>query len=210
MPCIIFDFDGTLADTSRGIINTFQATLDRMGVPEIDESRIKSVIGLPLKQNFTIGAGFSDKQADKAVEIYRELFMGIALKTTTAFPGVVETVKTLYERSIPMAIASSRSRPSLLALSKEIGIGEYIPEDHIFGVESVARPKPAPDLVYAIAARLGVKPEESLVVGDTTFDLEMGRAAGAHTCGVTYGNQTAAQLMGACPDYLIDDLRKLL
>lgn len=210
MPCIIFDFDGTLADTSRGIINTFQATLDRMGVPHVEEDRIRSVIGLPLKQNFTIGAGFSDEQAEKAVEIYRELFMGIALKTTTAFPGVAETVKTLYERGIPMAIASSRSRPSLLALTKEIGIGEFIPQENIFGMESVARPKPAPDLVYAVAARLGVKPEETLVVGDTTFDLEMGRAAGAHTCGVTYGNQTGAQLMSACPDYLIDDIRNLL
>lgn len=210
MPCIIFDFDGTLADTSRGIINTFQATLDRMGIPRIEESRIKSVIGLPLKQNFTIGAGFSDEQADEAVEIYRELFMDIALQTTTAFPGVVETVRTLHERGIPMAIASSRSRASLLALAKETGIGEYIPEENIFGVEAVARPKPAPDLVYAVVARLGVKPEECLVVGDTTFDLEMGRAAGAHTCGVTYGNQTGAQLMSACPDYLIDDIRKLV
>lgn len=210
MPCIIFDFDGTLADTNRGIINTFQSTLDRMGRPRVEEDKIKSVIGLPLKQNFTIGAGFSDEDAGKAVDIYRELFMGIALQTVTLFPGVDEALKTLSERGIPMAIASSRSTKSLNDLSEVLGISKYVPQANIFGVESVARPKPAPDLVYAIIARLGVKPEESLVVGDTTYDIEMGKAAGAHTCAVTYGNQTAAQLMTSCPDYMIDDLRRLL
>lgn len=210
MPCIIFDFDGTLADTDKGIIGTFQATLDKMGIARVPEEKIKSVIGLPLKQNFTIGAGLSDEDADRAVTIYRELFMGIALQTVSLFPGVEETLKALSERGIPMAIASSRSGNSLKELARVLGIDRYIPQDHIFGVESVARPKPAPDLVYAVLARLGAKPEEALVIGDATYDLEMGRAAGAHTCGVTYGNQSAAQLMTACPDYLLDDLRKLI
>ena len=57
---------------------------------------------------------------------------------------------------------------------------------------------------------MGARPEETLVIGDTTFDIEMGKAAGCHTCGVTYGNQSADQLAGASPDYLLDDLRKLV
>ena len=210
MPCIIFDFDGTLADTNKGIIGTFLATLDKMGIPRVSEERIKAVIGLPLKQNFTRGADLPDEEADRAVVIYRELFMGIALQTVTLFPGVEETLKTLSERGIPMAIASSRSTNSLNELARVLGIDKYIPQANIFGVESVARPKPAPDLVYAIVARLGVKPQETLVIGDATFDIEMGKAAGARTCAVTYGNQSPDMLVTACPDYMIDDLRKLL
>ncbi|MBQ0025088.1 MAG: HAD family hydrolase [Bacteroidales bacterium] len=210
MPCIIFDFDGTLADTEKGITETFQRTLENMGRERVDVARIKGVIGLPLKQNFTDGADMADEDADRAVVIYRELFMDIALQTVTLFPGVKEALKALSDRKIPMAIASSRGEGSLRELSHFLGISEYIPDNHIFGVESVARPKPAPDMVYAILARLGAKPEETLVIGDTTFDIEMGRAAGAHTCGVTYGNQPASRLKTALPDYLVDDLRRLI
>lgn len=210
MPCIIFDFDGTLADTNKGIIGTFQATLKKMGREAVNDEAIKSVIGLPLKQNFTVGAGMSDEDADKAVDIYRELFMDIALQSVTLFPGVKETLKTLSERGIPMAVASSRGEDSLIKLCHFLGISEYIPDRHIFGVEAVARPKPAPDMVYAVLARLGAKPEDTLVIGDATYDIEMGKAAGAHTCGVTYGNQSAEQLFTAMPDYMVDDLRKLL
>lgn len=210
MPCIIFDFDGTLADTNRGIIDTFQATLEKMGRKRIDEQKIKSVIGLPLKQNFTVAADMSDEEAERAVAIYRDLFHDVAMKSIVIFPGVEETLRTLAERGVPMAIASSRGTPTLHEISSMLGIDRFIPLRLTFGVEAVARPKPAPDLVHLILSQTGAKPEETLVVGDATFDLEMGKAAGAHTCGVTYGNQSAQQLATACPDYLIDDLRKLL
>ena len=58
--------------------------------------------------------------------------------------------------------------------------------------------------------RMNIRADETLVVGDTTFDIEMGKAAGCYTCGVSYGNQSADQLAGASPNYLLDDLRKLL
>ena len=210
MPCIIFDFDGTLADTNRGITETFQATLLRMGRPQVDESRIKAVIGLPLKENFTKGADMTSEEADEAVKIYRELFFDIAPKTVALFPGVKETLQTLSERGIPMAVASSRSNNSLRQLMQSLGIDAFIPAENVFGADDVARAKPAPDLVYAVCARLGIKPEQALVVGDTTFDIEMGRNAGCHTCGVSYGNQSADQLAGASPDYIIADIRNLL
>ena len=126
------------------------------------------------------------------------------------FPGVRETLETLAARGIPMAIASSRGQHSLTMLVKMLGIDRFIPADRCFGLQTVARPKPAPDLVYVILGKLGVKPEETLVVGDTVYDIEMGRNAGCHTCAVTYGNQSADTLAGAFPDYIIDDLRKLL
>lgn len=210
MASIIFDFDGTLADTNRGIIGTFQATMDKMGLPRVDEEKIKGTIGLPLKQNFTVAAEMSDEEADKAVTIYRELFNSIAIPLTTLFPGVEEVLRTLSERKVPMAIASSRSTKSLRELCNVLGVTKYIDEEYIFGVETVARPKPAPDLVYVILGKLGAKPEETLVVGDATYDIEMGKAAGCYTCAVSYGNQSAQQLATAMPDYILDDLRKLI
>ena len=210
MAAIIFDFDGTLADTQRGILATAQEVLRRMGLPPADETAMAATIGLPLIENFTRGVGMPLEEAQRAVAIYREIFEEVAVPVIDLFPGVKETLRTLAERGVPMAVASSRGQHSLEMLMQKTGLAEFIPLDHLFGVETAARPKPAPDMVYVILGRLGAKPEETLVVGDTTFDLEMGRNAGCYTCGVSYGNQTAEQLATAAPNYIIDDLRKLL
>lgn len=210
MASIIFDFDGTLADTNRGIIATFRATLDEMGLPQVDDEKIKGVIGLPLKENFTVAAGLDSDRADEAVVVYRRLFNEIAIPTINLFPGVEDVLKALHDRKVPMAIASSRSTRSLTELSERLGISKYVPTGFLFGAETVARPKPAPDIVYVAMGKLGAKPEETLVIGDTNYDIEMGKAAGCHTCAVTYGNQPAQQLTAACPDYMLDDLTKLI
>jgi len=210
MAAIIFDFDGTLADTRTGILATAQETLRRMGMPPADEKALAATIGLPLIENFTRGAGMSEADARRAVAIYREIFEAFAVPVIQLFPGVEETLATLAERGIPMAVASSRGQRSLELLMQHTGLTKYIPLSLIFGVETAARPKPAPDMVYVILGKMGTKPEETLVVGDTAFDLEMGRNAGCFTCGVSYGNQTAEQLAVATPNYIIDDLRKLL
>ena len=210
MAAIIFDFDGTLADTQRGIIATAQEVLRRMGRGPADERALAATIGLPLRENFTRGAGLSDEEADRAVAIYRDIFETFAIPAITVFPGVEEVLAALSARGVPMAVASSRGQHSLEGLMHHLGLDRYIPLTLVFGVETAARPKPAPDILYVILGKLGVKPEEALVVGDTTFDIEMGRAAGCYTCGVSYGNQSAGQVAGASPNYLLDDLRKLL
>ena len=210
MAAIIFDFDGTLADTQRGIIATAQEVLRRMGREPADERALAATIGLPLKENFTRGAGLSEADATQAVDIYREIFQTFAIPAITLFPGVEEVLATLSARGVPMAVASSRGQFSLEGLMHHLGLDRYIPLSFVFGVETAARPKPAPDILYVILGKLGAKPEETLVVGDTTFDIEMGRAAGCYTCAVSYGNQSAGQLASASPNYLLDDLRKLL
>lgn len=207
---VIFDFDGTLADTTRGIVDTFQATMERMGRPKVAEERIRAVIGLHLKENFTKGADMTPEDADRAVEIYREIFFRIAPQTITAFPGVLDTLSALHSRGIRMAIASSRKSDSLSMLMDRLGISRYIPVEYAFGADCVENAKPAPDLVYEVCRKMDANPEDCLVVGDTVFDIEMGRRAHCRTCAVSYGNQSADLLAGASPDCIIDDIRKLL
>lgn len=210
MAALIFDFDGTLADTQRGILATAQEVLRRMGRGPADEKALAATIGLPLIENFTRGVGLSEEEAGRAVEIYRDIFESVAIPTITPFPGVEETLAALFSRGVPMAVASSRGQRSLEILMQHTGLDRYIPLTHVFGLETAARPKPAPDMVYVILGKLGAKPEGTLVIGDTTFDIEMGKAAGCYTCGVTWGNQSASQLAGASPNYLLDDLRQLI
>ena len=134
MPAIIFDFDGTLADTQRGILATSQETLRRMGLPPADDAALAATIGLPLIENFTRGAGLSEEEARRAVAIYRSIFDEVAVPVIQLFPGIEETLRTLAERGIPMAVASSRGQRSLEMLMTRTGLAQYIPVSMVFGV----------------------------------------------------------------------------
>ena len=203
---LVFDFDGTLADTTEGILKTTEATLQRMGLPAAEASVVQQAIGLPLQGSLR-AAGVPEDRIDEAVDVYHELFYNVAPKHITIFPGVKEGLETLAEKGFRMAIATSRGEPSLVSLLTEHGIRQYF---EVLGTTGcVERPKPAPDLVLWVLDRFGASPEEAMVIGDTTYDIEMGSAAGCSTCAVSYGNHSVERLRGSNPDYIVADLRDL-
>lgn len=115
-------------------------------------------------------------------------------------------MKRLYKKGFLLAVASSRSRSSLLRYLDQLHITDCI--SCIVAADDVSHVKSAPDMVFKVLDELGGKPEESIVVGDMIYDVEMGKNAGTKTCGVTYGNGTREQLSKA--DYVIDDFAELL
>ena len=207
---ILFDFDGTLADTREGIVRTVQGTLGRMGLPEADPVAIAKTIGLPLTECFRIATAAPDSQVEEAAAIYRDIFPSLALDHITLFPGVLDTLAKLHRLGITMAIVSSRHHMSLDPLMTSLGVEDFIPLCHAYGEDENLHPKPAPDLALKALSALGIKADQTLVVGDTVYDLLMGKAAGCHTCGVTYGNQSRQQLLTAQPTHLIDHFVDLL
>ncbi len=205
---IIFDFDGTLADTNKGIVRTFQATFVEMDIPDPGEAVITSTIGLVLKDAFKKAVpAFSDEEADNAVQVYRRLFETIGVPATEAFAGIPGILEALHNTGIRMSVASSRSHHSLERLAAKLGIDKYF--DMFCGAEDVVNHKPAPDMVNLIIDRYKLNPETTLVVGDAIYDLLMGRGAGCKVCGVTWGNQSREQLSAVSPDYIADDLSEL-
>ena len=207
---ILFDFDGTLGDTREGIIRTVQGTLKRMGLAEADPTEVSKTIGLPLPDCFRLATSTPESRIDEATAIYREIFPALALDHITLFPSVLETLALLHDKGIRMAIVSSRHHMSLDPLVQCLGIIQYIPIENVYGEDEALRPKPAPDLALKILREMELKAADTLVVGDTIYDLQMGAAAGCLTCGVTYGNQSRQQLLSAHPDHLIDHFCSLV
>lgn len=207
---IFFDFDGTLGDTSQGIIRTVQGTLQRMNLPEADPQAVARTIGLPLSECFRTATATPEERVNEAVEIYRAIFNDLALDCITLFPGVLETLHELSLRHVTMAVASSRHHFSLDPLVKQLGVSTYIPLSRVYGEDEALRPKPAPDMALKILTDLHADASQSLVVGDTTYDILMGNAALCDTCAVTYGNQDYHLLRTASPTYIISDIRDLL
>ena len=206
---VILDFDGTLADTQPIIIASIQATLKELHLPERTDAECRSIIGLPLAECFTTLCGVDDTMADRCADVYRRVFDELNTDgTVRLFPHVLETITALHDRGLQLAICSSRGRPTLEGFVKTFHLEHYV--SMVVSANDVEHHKPHPEPVQKIVAALGVAPEEAVVVGDASYDILMGRAAGCRTVGVTYGNQSAADLRAAGADHLIDDFADLL
>lgn len=206
---IIFDFDGTLADTNKGIVSTYKATFEEMGLPVPSTEKITSTIGLPLKDCFLAMDGtMTDAQADEAVIVYRRLFPSLAVECTSAFPGVPEMLKYFHGHGIKMAIATSRNSRTLGLLCSKLGIGEYF--ESMYSADDVINHKPAPDAAVKAMESMGLSADEVLVAGDATYDILMGKGAGCRTCACSWGNQSREMLQSAEPDFIIDSVSELI
>ena len=206
---VILDFDGTMADTRSLIVRTMQKVIATLHLDKRTDEECAAMIGLPLKETFTTLLPISKEQGLECERLYREIFAASdPIKSVQLFPKVLETIAGLHSKGITLTIASSRGHESLDAYVEEMQLAPYI--HYVLGAEDVEHAKPQPDAVLKTFKELGFTPEETLVVGDMTYDILMGSRAGAHTCGVTYGNGTREELLSVNAESIIDDFEQLL
>ena len=199
---IIFDFDGTLGDSQKLITDTMLATIERLNLPKRSREECARTIGLPLKECFSSIIPMSDEQAEECAKVYSEIFnVKNVPGVVKAFPGVVETLERLSSQGILMSIASSRSHRTLAKLMDELELSKYI--TYLIAADDVVDKKPAAESVLKTLRHFNVEAHETLVVGDTEFDILMGRNAGTHTCGVTYGNGSKESLEAAGAEWIV-------
>lgn len=205
----IFDFDGTLMDTSGVILSTIKATIEEMGLPNKTDDECRSIIGIRtdeagkyLYPNIDI----SNKEFARVFRAnYDRLKKGAHENT---FPGVIETLEKLRNKNCGLAIASSRRNASLNDYLDGLGIKDWF--QMIVGADNVTKGKPDPEPVLTILKSIGWDSYNTLVIGDADVDIMMGNAAGCKTCAVTYGNGTIDSLKKASPDYIVDDFSQIL
>ena len=207
---MIFDFDGTLGDTRRNIVTTMQMAIKEMQLPSRTEAECASTIGLPLAGCFrTLFPDIQEELIPRCAETYRRIFNENLQKITPeAFPGVVKTLETLKAQGFVLTIASSRSCNSLMELTRDMGIADYI--SYLIGADDVKEAKPKPEPVLKTLAVMHFDASETLVVGDMAVDILMGANAGARTCGVTWGNGSREELKDAGANFIIDKMEELI
>lgn len=211
-PTIIFDLDGTLIDTPRGIVETFTATLNTMGVTSCDPLAIKDTIGLPLELAFSklLSIEQTNTQISKYVKLYQSLFIDIVLPKAKEliFPGVLESLTEFKAKNISLAVATSKVFKSAEALLKAAELWEYF--DLVVGADQVTYPKPHPDMGILIMKTLCSSTDYTLMVGDTTHDLLMAKNAGIRSVAVTYGVHDIQMLKTADPTWIVDSFADIL
>lgn len=205
---IIFDFDGTLADTSQLIVATMQKSIQDYGLPFRNETQIKATIGVRLEEIPSILWPSFSGLGEQFGAIYRKNFEDLKNKIpVTLFTGVKDTLSEFKKKGYNLAIATSRSNRSVGELTQQLGIRDYF--NYLLGGNDVAQGKPHPESIYKILYETGWDPEESIMVGDMGVDILMGRNAGIKTCGVTYGNGKEIELKEAGADYIVSDFSNL-
>ena len=207
---VIFDFDGTLADTKENIILTFQMTMKELVVEIKSRQECAATIGLTLEDAFKVL--YPGMAAEKYIllrDTYRRIFKeNRKILVPGLFPEVMETLEELRRRGYLMSIASSRQSPSLHSFLEDMKIAHLF--EYAVGGDNVEHPKPAPDAVLQILRHYNLSAEEAFVVGDMPFDINMATNAGVKSCGVTWGNADAAQLKESGANYVIDKMSQLL
>jgi HAD superfamily hydrolase (TIGR01509 family) len=205
---VLFDFDGTLADTTQPIIIAMGMMLEELGLPYKTEAERKSGIGLAMPENLKYACGVPEDKISEGERLYRKYFSENAKGNVTLYEGVREVLEQLHKQGYALGIVTSRKNDTLTEFMKDLGIYDLF--GAIISVDHVINHKPHPETVFKALEILGKKPEQALVVGDATYDILMGKGAGCRTCGVSYGHQGRDTLSTVSPDYIIDSMRELL
>lgn len=205
----LFDFDYTLADSSRGIVKCFRNVLTRHRYLNVTDEAIKRTIGKTLEDSFSILTGVTDLAQLKAFrqEYGQEADVYMNMNTRL-FSDTLSTLKALKAQGARVGIISTKYRFRILSFLKEYQPEEFL--DIVVGGEDVKTAKPSPEGVLFALKHLGSTPQETLYIGDSTVDAETARNAGVDFAGVLNGMTTADELSTYPHRMIIENLRELI
>jgi phosphoglycolate phosphatase len=203
---IVFDLDGTLADTLPDLAAAANFACRRLGLPEHSPEAIRGMIGggeRKLIQRL-VGPAAQDRVED-CLKLYLDHYTRHNGELTRLYPGVTDTLARLAGRNL--AVLSNKLQRLTQQALEAIDLARFFVA--IRGGGEGIPLKPAPDHLLALTADLGVKPARTLMVGDKPADIRAGQGAGACTAAVTYGYGDPDSLRAASPDFLLQQFSQL-
>ncbi len=181
---VIFDMDGTLADTSPGILSSHIHTLKSMGCDVPDMDKLHTLIGGPLLGTYKNVFKLSDEDARTAVRIYREYYSIHGVHQANVYPGIPELLRNLKAAGCLLMVATLKAERFARPMLAELNIAQYF--DFIFGVDENDT-KTKADLLKQCISVSKLSVADTVLVGDSAFDIEGAREVGIGFIGVTYG-----------------------
>ena len=184
---VIFDFDGTVADTGEGILKSLQYSFIAMGDPAPDLSDLKKFIGPPVYYSYTTFYGICEDKVDLYVKKYRERYSEKGIYESKVYDGVKELIISLKEKGIKVGIASSKPERLIYAVSDYLQITNLF--DAIVGVKSDnSKHSTKAGLITQAMNDMGATDKNKvLMVGDRMFDIDGAHDAGIKCCGALWG-----------------------
>ena len=204
---VVFDWDGTLMDSTGQIVAAAMVTIRDLGLPERPPEAVRNIIGLGLREGWQTlfpeldAAGFA-----AFVDAYRDRFLSPAFQTARLFERAAEVVEELAGRGLVLAVATGKSRRGLDRDLEATGLGRFMAGSR---TADETRSKPDPAMLLELMQGLGAAPETTLMVGDTEWDLEMARRAGVSAIAAGYGAHAPDRLQRYAPLACIERIEEL-
>ncbi len=198
---LVFDWDGTLVDSAQAIVEALQGACVDLGLDPPTEARARHIIGLGLRDALRYAVPHvAEKDYRNLVDRYRVHFLARDARMTL-FPGVAEGLEELQRAGYMLAIATGKSRRGLERALDQMNVRRYFAASRC---ADEGHSKPHPGMLLAVMEELCVPADATLMIGDTTHDLEMAFNAGVRGVGVAYGAHPKAQLLAAKPYACLD------
>jgi len=205
-PLIVFDWDGTLIDSASAIATCIQEAAREMGLPVPDRERASHVIGLGLHDSLRHAVpALPPEGYGQFIDCYRRHFLHCE-DSMQLFAGMRELLHDLKERGHLLAIATGKSRRGLQRALELAELGEHF---HATRCADETHPKPHPAMLIELLEELAIEPQDSLMIGDTSHDLEMAHAAGVAAVAVCYGAHPERSLRALSPLACVASVREL-
>jgi len=186
---VVFDLDGTLVDSTQALLKAHDAAWASVGASRPSDAAILELIGLPLRHIMeTLGP-------EHDPELLSALYSRAYVEASAEHEHLFEGMRELLARPFRAAVATGKSQRGAARVVEHFGLSERF--ELVLGGNSVPRPKPNPDLLYAIMDATGTK--DLVMIGDTTYDLEMAHAAGVKGIGVSWGHHSPERLREWAP-----------
>ncbi len=201
----IFDFDGTLVDSTPGIIDVMKVVVDEYQFEEGILEEWRHLVGVPLPKQMAII--FPDRDEDFHLEVanrYRAIYDTMAIEICPPFPHMKPLLRNLKDAGVVVTIASSKRSNLVQVVIDHHDLNDYFAM--VVGAQEVTHHKPHPESVHITVAKLDIPHEHTIVIGDSTFDLDMARNAGVDAIGVTTGVHTKEMLERSDPTHIVEDL----
>lgn len=203
---LVFDWDGTLFDSTGAIVRALQAACRDMDLQEPSDEQASHVIGLGLSDALLhIAPGLAEERLPALIERYRHHYLS-ADHDIELFEGVSELIETLHSAGFQLAVATGKSRKGLDRALARSGLGRFFSSsrcaDECFS-------KPHPQMLEELMDEFVVAKDRTLMIGDTTHDMQMAVNAGVAGLAVSYGAHPAESLIGLGPLACVSDVAEL-
>jgi pyrophosphatase PpaX len=203
---VLFDLDGTIIDTNELIIESFLHALQGVAAEGFGRQHIIPHMGQPLTvqlQRFS-----QQENVEHLTKLYREYNHLRHDEMVTLFPGVAEVIPQLLTAGIRLGIVTTKMKATTIRALELLGIFEHM--EVIVSIDDVENPKPHPEPVAKAIAALGSEPSQTLMVGDSSVDMQSAIAAGAVPIGVSWSLKGEENLFQAGAVHMLRDMRELL
>ncbi len=199
---LLFDLDGTLTDPYEGITRCVAYALSCQGIEVADRRHLAGFIGPPLKASFCERYAMSDAEADRAVDDYRVRFGDVGMYENTVYNGIVDLLEQLRASGRQLFVATSKPWFYARQIVEHFGLEKYFGK--VYGSELDGKRTEKSVLIAHVLREEGLRPEETLMIGDRRFDVLGARHNGVPAAAVSYGYGSIQELLDANPDHVFE------